>query len=109
MSNGRTHVLASILVAFWPGLYSQALPVNDQASCTIACRVLSSPDYEYQSAVADEDSDDPPDDLLLLRGTLNLLPSAAAAGSRQGHAAAIGPPQHSTSATLASQHILLRL
>jgi hypothetical protein len=108
MPNRRITILTSVLVTFWPGSYRQAIPVKDQTNCTISSQALSSPDDEDQSAVAD-DSDDSSDELILLRGTLNLLPSVAAVGLPQGHATIIGPPQYSTSATLESQHILLRV
>jgi hypothetical protein len=109
MSNRRIKVLASALVVFSAGSYSQAIPVNDLPSSTISSPAPSSPDNEYPSAVADEASDDSSDDRILPRGTLNLLPFVTAVGPRQGQATIIGPTQRSTSATLTSQHILLRL
>src|SRR5262245_35583326 len=109
MSNRRTLVLASIVVLLMAGFYSQAIAVNEQACCTISSRVPSNPHYDYQSAVADNDSEDSSDDLVALQGTLNLLPSATTVGLSQGHSTIIGPPRRSTGATLASQHILLRL
>ena len=109
MSNRRIKVLTSVLVAYWAGSCSQSIPINDQVTCTISSLAPASPDDEDQSAIADDDSDDSSDELTLLRGTLNLLPFVTAVGPRQGQATIIGPPQRSTSATLTSQHILLRL
>ena len=109
MSNRRIKVLTSVLVTCWTGSYSQAIPISDQVTCTISSLAPASPDNEYPSAVADEESDDSSDELTLPRGTLNLLPFVTAVGPRQGQATIIGPPQRSTSATLTSQHILLRL
>ena len=109
MSNRRFKVLTSVLVAYWAGSCSQSIPINDQVTCTISSPAPSSPDDEYPSAVADDDSDDSSDDLIVQRGTLNLLLRVATVGLSQGHSTIISVLQRSTVATLASQHILLRL
>ena len=109
MSNRRINDLASILGVLWAGFYVQAIVVNSQANCTISTQAPSCPDDEDQSAVANDDLDQSSDDPILLRGTLSWLTSVAAVGADQGRATIIGSLQLSTSATLESQHILLRL
>ena len=107
MSNRRIKVLISLLVYFWVGSHSQSIPVKGQANCTISFRKSSSPDDQDQIATAD-DSDDSFDDLTVLRRTLKSLSSVAVAGVSQARATKTGP-DYSTSATLESQHIVLRL
>jgi hypothetical protein len=112
MSNRQIKVLAAVFVVSWVGYCNQAAPAYDQANDTTSSPTSpasSDSDDEYPSAVAVDDSDDSSDDLISLRGALNLLPSLAIVGLSRGHSTIIGPPQRSTSATLASQHILLRL
>jgi hypothetical protein len=109
MSNRRIKVLASIAIAFSAGSYSQSTRINDQSTCTVSFPAPSSADDEDQSAVADDDSDVSSDGIVVLRGTLNLLWYVADVRSHPGRATIDDQPQRSTSATLASQHILLRL
>ena len=109
MSNRRIKVLASALIVLSAGSYSQASPVNDPANSTISFPARSNPDRENQSAETDEDSDESLDDLICLRGTSNLSSLVSPPGLCEGHSALVAPPQRKTSATLASQHILLRL
>src|SRR5262245_29091214 len=78
MSSRRMKGLASALTVFWAGAYSRAIRVNDQTNGTNSSQAPISPDDEYPSAVADDDSDDSSDDLILLRGTLNSMSSVAA-------------------------------
>jgi hypothetical protein len=109
MSNRRINVLASMMVVCLAGFCGQAFPVNDQLPCSISPRVPCGLDDETQAAVADDDSDDAPDDVLLLYRTSNGAPPFATFPISLGCETMPGSPYLVPSATLESQHVLLRL
>jgi hypothetical protein len=109
MSNRNICALAAILIVPLAGLYSQAIPVADNGTCSVSSRESSDAENQDQGAAAADDSDDVPDDFLLLHGMVNPLPSVSVAASLLGHQTSSCSSYSSMTATLESQHILLRL
>jgi len=109
MSNRRITVLASVIVVVLAGFYSHAIPVGDQAKRSISSQVPCGPGDNNQSTAAILDANDASDEIVHLHCTLNrLLSSVSIARPRKDET--IGPTLHfSTSATLESQHTMLRL
>jgi hypothetical protein len=108
MLNRKIKVLAAIIVVLSAGAYSQAIRVDDQSSLSISSDPCSHDD-EDQSAAADDDSDDGFNDFVMLDCTLDWLPSDTAIPHSLGGEPIIGSSYLSTSATLKSKHILLRV
>src|SRR5262245_61395136 len=109
MSNRSINVLASMMVVFLAWFYSQAFPVNDQFQCSISSPEPSGLDNENLVAVADDDSEEnASDDLALLHWT-STSSSDAAFLFPLGGETTTGSSYLRASATLASQHTLLRL
>src|SRR6478672_9835118 len=100
MSNRRINVLASGMVVFLAGFYSQAIPVDDQLRRSISSHVPCGPDDNDPSTAAIVDANDSSDEILPLQCTLNwLLSSAPIARPRRGETTVCTFPL-STSATL---------
>ena len=109
MSNRRINVLASVMVVFLAGFYSLAIPVDDQAIRSISSQVPCDPDDNNQSTAAIDDANDASDEILLLHGTLNWPSSGVPRPRWQWNSRCILALDLPTSATLESQHVLLRL
>jgi hypothetical protein len=108
MFNRKIKVLAVIMVIFLTGFYSHAIRVDDQSSLSILSEPCNQND-EDQSAVADDDTDNGSDDIVLLECTLDWLPSDTAIPHSLRDESIICSSYLSTSATLESKHILLRV
>jgi len=108
MSNRRIKVLASVMVVFLAGFYSQAIPVNDHAERSISSPQPSDSDQDDQRMAPDDDSDSS-DDLQMLDCTIVSFSSHVAFLVSLSDEKIPSPWNPSTTATLESQHILLRL
>jgi hypothetical protein len=109
MSNRRINVLASVMVVFLGAFYSQAIPVGEQAKCSISPQVPCGPDDNNQSTAAILDANDAADEIVLQHCPMNrLLSGASIARPRRGKTI-VCPFYSSTGAILESQHPLLRL
>ena len=108
MINRKTKLLATVIVVLLAGFYSQAIRVDDQSSLSISSNPCSQNDQD-QSVAADDDSDDGFDDFVMLDCTLDWLPSDTATLHSLGGEPIICSSYLSTSATLESQHTLLKL
>jgi hypothetical protein len=91
------------------GFYSQAIPAPDDAQPSLPSRQPCGPDEDDLSAATSDDADDAFDDFLSLDYTLNWSPSDAALLGLRRKELTIFAWHCSTSATLTSQHTLLRL
>jgi hypothetical protein len=108
MSYRRINVLAAVMLVFLAAFYSQAIPVGDQAKCSISPQVPCGPDDNHQSMVAILDANDALDEIVLLHCTMNRLFSGVSI-TRPHRGETIVCPFYSSSAILESQHPLLRL
>jgi hypothetical protein len=90
------------------GFCSHAFPVNDYVQCSVSPRAPCGLGDETQVAVDDDDPDDASDDLVLLRYTSNGSSSGATLPSSLGGEKISGSSYLRASATLESQHALLR-
>ena len=109
MSNQRITVLASLMVVFLAGFYSQAIPVDDQAKRSISPQVPSGSDDNNQSTAAILDANDASDEIVLLHCTLDRLLSGASFASPRGDETIVCTFHLSMSTPLESRRTLLRL
>jgi hypothetical protein len=107
MSIRQLTTLASIMWVCFAGSVSQPIPVDRQSKSSITSRQPNSPDQDDQSA-ADDDNDSS-DDFQLASYTLDVLPSLAISSYPLWNESIIGLSHSSTSSTLESKHILLRV
>jgi hypothetical protein len=109
MPKRRNTFLVAVMMVFLAGFSSQAFPVDHQAGRSVSSRAPSNPNDENQSEVPDDDADGASDNSQLLRGIVNTLPSVSVMASSPGHQTPSRRAYSSVTATLESQHILLRL
>jgi hypothetical protein len=109
MSYRRISVLASVIVVFLTAFYSQAIPVGGQAKCSISPQVPCGPDDNNRFTAAILDANDASDEIVLRHCTLNRLLSGASIAPPRRDETIVCTFHLSTSATLESQHTLLRL
>lgn len=109
MSNQSITVLAVMIVIFWIGFSSRAIPAKDQAKCSVSSREPCRPEGGNQRAIAGDESEDVSDNLGLLLKIANQLPLRASVFFRHESGMKADSSYLLTSVTLESQHTLLRL
>ena len=108
MSTQRITFVVSMMILCLAACYSQAIPVNDHTARSISSRQSTSPNEDDQQVLADDDSDST-DDVQLLHRNINGSLAHVTILTCVGDETIILPSRISTSTTLESQHILLRL
>src|SRR5690242_5423844 len=109
MATRRISIVASLTLACMPGLYGQIVPVSDNAQRGMASLQQRIPREEDRSAAIREATDDVSDDCRLAGDTLIRPSSGVSRPHLQRKALLILVLLLPTSATLESQHVLLRL
>jgi hypothetical protein len=104
MSNRRITVVASIMILCLVASCSQAIPINSDGARSISARQSTSPNQDGERVLADDDSDDVQSLHRNMHGSLAHVTIQASGGEGITLPSFLSP-----SATLESQHILLRL